>query len=628
MFKNLSLKYRYAVFAGIILFTLLSIVGTLRFFVERNTTLNTAADRMQKKVAELSQTINLQINDRQKTVNIAMNLAHTIFYKHGKLKEDYENPVEMQAINQITKNEHTVKVPRWDLGTTPLHDNFQIVDSIKALSVETVTVFQKIDSGYLRISTNVMKLNGERAVGTFIPNDSPVIKTCESGKTYRGRAYVVNDWYITAYEPIYIGGKIKGILYVGVKEKNFNEIEHTFIGNDFESEQIKLIEKNKKSELLVRDGTRPVYLEKLKNAVKNNTKTGSFTYSPEDKPKRILFYVFNDKIKAYVGLSINKSEFTDGIANVLRMNYIAALIVASFITLLISLFTNRMIIRPLNYAGKALQQLAEKDITVRIEHKRKDEIGALFENINKIKDNFHQILAYLKAGNIDISERTSKLKNTATELNSRNQKQLRVSETINNSIQNLMETTQSNTINAKNTEKITDKASMEITESAGVFRRSMSSVSDISKKAAVITDIAFQTNLLSLNASIEAAKAGQKGKGFQVVADEVRKLAEASEKASEEINKLSETGKTVSEEATGKIEMIVKNISESARLMRNIVQESESRTDDVSAVNTAVNELKNFVDSNAQSANLLEKTASELSGYVKEINETLADFKL
>ena len=70
-----------------------------------------------------------------------------------------------------------------------------------------------------------MKLDGQRAVGTYIPNESPVIQTILRGETFLGRAFVVNDWYQTAYQPIRINESIEGILYVGVKEKDIQFLE-------------------------------------------------------------------------------------------------------------------------------------------------------------------------------------------------------------------------------------------------------------------------------------------------------------------------------------------------------------------------------------------------------------------
>ena len=67
------------------------------------------------------------------------------------------------------KKRQRIKVNEWYLKGALLQNNTELVDSIKANSVETATIFQKIENGYLRISTNVMKKDGARAVNTYIP---------------------------------------------------------------------------------------------------------------------------------------------------------------------------------------------------------------------------------------------------------------------------------------------------------------------------------------------------------------------------------------------------------------------------------------------------------------------------
>jgi len=109
-----------------------------------------------------------------------------------------------------------------------INRDFTIVDDTKnAVKVETATIFMND----LRISTNVMKLDGNRAIGTrvSIPVYNAVLK---EGKTYFGRAFVVNGWYITAYEPIYdINKKVIGILYVGTPEAPFVQLKNNAQNN-------------------------------------------------------------------------------------------------------------------------------------------------------------------------------------------------------------------------------------------------------------------------------------------------------------------------------------------------------------------------------------------------------------
>jgi len=136
--------------------------------------------------------------------------------------------INVKATNQISKVESDYSIPIWQLNGQPLYNKPDLVDEIKSKTEQTATIFQKIKDGYLRIATNVLKQDGSRATGTYIPNSSEVVESIEKGITYFGRAFVVDDWYLTAYEPIKINGIVKGILYVGVKEKDYAMIKKIF----------------------------------------------------------------------------------------------------------------------------------------------------------------------------------------------------------------------------------------------------------------------------------------------------------------------------------------------------------------------------------------------------------------
>ncbi len=155
-------------------------------------------------------------------VKTNLKVAHNHFYSHHL--EIVNKEIEVLAINQESKNKYNARIKTWLLDQVALHENFSFVDSIRSLLGGTATIFQKVDSGYLRISTNVENTNGLRAINTFIPNSSIVVKALENGETYFGRAFVVNDWYITAYEPIFVEGEIVGALYVGNKEKDLQKL--------------------------------------------------------------------------------------------------------------------------------------------------------------------------------------------------------------------------------------------------------------------------------------------------------------------------------------------------------------------------------------------------------------------
>ncbi len=144
-----------------------------------------------------------------------------------------------QAINQFSKASQEISLPLLQVGESVLqpNDSFDtptpIVDDVGKVLGTTCTIFQRMnDKGdMLRVATNVKRDDGKRAVGTYIPavgpdgQPNPVLAVVLEGKEYLGRAYVVNGWYATAYKPLSgEEGKISGMLYVGVKEQENDDL--------------------------------------------------------------------------------------------------------------------------------------------------------------------------------------------------------------------------------------------------------------------------------------------------------------------------------------------------------------------------------------------------------------------
>jgi AraC-like DNA-binding protein len=154
----------------------------------------------------------------QTQVNLALEKAVELFQKTGAITLSQDRKVKIEVANQVSNERFKIILPLMLAGGQNMHYNYNLVDRILVETKCQSTLFQRIPQGFLRIATNVTTAENKRAINTFIPNDSPVVNTILKGEVYKGSAFVVNNWHATAYHPIWIDGKIEGILYVGLRE--------------------------------------------------------------------------------------------------------------------------------------------------------------------------------------------------------------------------------------------------------------------------------------------------------------------------------------------------------------------------------------------------------------------------
>jgi PAS domain S-box-containing protein len=189
---------------------------------------NASEEDLEHLVTNIHTTCKVQQEMLQSKVGSDLNVARELLFRRGQeITIDYGKEVPFEAVNQFTNKVIHVTVPQWRIGEEILTKENRFVDEVQRLVGGTCTVFQRIEGDrLLRIATNVIGKDGKRGIGTFLPPGTPVSTALLAGKFYQGRAFVVDDWYITAYEPL-IGkdGTVIGALYVGVKEQSAHSVE-------------------------------------------------------------------------------------------------------------------------------------------------------------------------------------------------------------------------------------------------------------------------------------------------------------------------------------------------------------------------------------------------------------------
>jgi methyl-accepting chemotaxis protein len=241
MFSNLSLRTKLLTLAGVGILSLAVLLGVVLFLtgqagaVAEQACLTLSSRNLDHSLQGIHALCATQQESLQQTVDTALKVAHKLLRDGGGFQLADGETVEWRAVNQLTQAARVVSLPKAMVGNTWLGQNRDsrtrspVVDDLNALTGQTCTLFQRLDEAgdMLRVCTNVKASDGLRAIATFIPRTNPdgkpnpVLASVLEGKTYRGRAYVVNAWYITAYEPIRDKeGEVIGVLYVGVPQEN------------------------------------------------------------------------------------------------------------------------------------------------------------------------------------------------------------------------------------------------------------------------------------------------------------------------------------------------------------------------------------------------------------------------
>ena len=390
---------------------------------------NASEEDLEHLVRNIYSMCKIQQEMVQQKVISDLNVAREYLFYHGRrITIDEREQVTYDALSQVNGELLRVTVPTWRIGRYRLSGNNHIVDEVQRLVSGTCTVFQRIEGDHLlRISTNVMDKDGNRAVGTFIPGNSPVARAIISGHTYRGRAYVVDDWYISAYEPLLgVDGTVIGALYVGVKEQSAyslkDEIKQIKVGKTgyvyiMDSTGLLKIHPAKEGDTILasRDSSGFEYIRAMVQDSRSllQGEVGTIRYpwvnpelGEENPRQKISKYTYFRPWDWIITAGTYEEEIYYDRYNTERFILIvvmASLVLVFFLTVAMS----KVLTRPIHDLTQVTARMVGGDLSQRVRVRSADEIGVLGSSFNRM---IAQVQHYTSNLERIVGDRTQELK--------------------------------------------------------------------------------------------------------------------------------------------------------------------------------------------------------------------------
>lgn len=702
----MKMKYLLILFGCFVV--LISLLPVMTLVLTQNSRMTTVAIEESEKLAEnVMETLSDSVYELCKishenvlsTVKGALSSTWNMVFSYGDIVLAEDTKIPWSAENQYTGRKMSVSLPEISFGGIPLEknndpeENSMVVDeAVEMWGVGTCTIFQRMNSAgdMLRIATNIVNGNGQRAIGTYIPAINPngdhnkIIASVLKGKGYYGKTNIFNTLYIGAYEPIFIEGKVVGVLYYGIEQDKDKTIHNAVLNKKVGTTGYVTVLDSKGNYIISNNGQRdgeniidvqydgttyPIrdILNHVPSLAPGESGRSRFYWKDSNntapRMKNVHFSYFQEWdwiicISAWEDELLASKYKIESLGKESDLNLLYLLGSVLVITYFLCLMMAKRIVAPIQQISGMIQEIAqgEGDLTRRIAYQSQNELGELAGWFNLFMENLQNMIRQISGDADSVGESAHHLSGLSTNMSNgleetadNAEKAARTAENIVVNITDIAATVKQSSTNSMvvaesisemngSIEQIAGKADDAKTISQNAVNHSEAintqvsefgnATKKISKITEVINEIAEQTNLLALNATIEAARAGDAGKGFAVVATEIKTLAKQTAEATYEIRE-SVTGmeETAAETIEG-IKKVQQVITESHHSIDEIAAATEDQSANAQTISENVHQIAEGLSEVSQNISESSQLIGNVSEDISQIDRSSAELSL
>ncbi|EHI5142310.1 methyl-accepting chemotaxis protein [Vibrio alginolyticus] len=640
-YRNQSVGFQLKLVITLCLFIAFSSIAALVYRNASDVLLESTLKEHQSKVESMAKTIAGQFDAYLHTAKV---LEST--FRNGYLAGVY---VENYTVDFMGH-----EVPNITQYSESLINDTKLVDSFTRDTGAIATLFAPLGDDFIRVSTSLKDPQGQRAVGTTLGINHPGYQQLKAGQPYYAQIKLYGERYITYYAPIKDAtGKVVGLSFIGLpvdqatqtlfdalEEIKWGDTGYTIIVDNDENNLGKYLLHPAKSgsdssilEVADYNGHKPFgqIFEQSSGLIRY-----PFEYQGNVGEKYLVYTEVPGWNWKLLGGTFIK-EVTKGSDTLLTLIAIISSVAAIITFVVLTLFLNRSL-QPLTTLNSYMTRLAGGEVSLNIPASRKaskNEITNLSSGVASMASQLNELVGKIRSTSDLVESNSTSVANDAHSNLTQADRQQQEVEQVVTAIEEMASSAQSvaqqvesiaENVRSANTDSQSGLAIVEgvcidvaqlndqLDQSATAIEQVNRDSESIQTVTKMIDDIAEQTNLLALNAAIEAARAGEQGRGFAVVADEVRTLAHRTQSSVQDVVEIIEKLK-------GSTHNAVNMMTDSQRSANQVLDKAQDAGTALEAIAVQVQSIASQADAIAATSEEQAQVSQEIAANAHSISE-------